>query len=125
MPYIAIHDSDTPKFKRKGVMVASGTWSLNKKIRDTAQLAGLGQVFTQFPHFEGQFLDEELTGGKVDRVLDVLSAPDSPEYKAVVASYSGLLNRDGSVFTTLEDAFEKRRAAYVNEKELHADPYWV
>jgi len=125
MPYIAIHDSDTPKFKRKGVMVASGTWSLNKKIRDTALHAGIGQVFTQFPHFEGQFLDEELTGGKVDRVLDVLSAPDSPEYKAVFETYSRVLNRDTSVFTTSEGAFETRRTAYINEKSLHADPHWV
>jgi hypothetical protein len=125
MPYIAIHDSDTPKFKRKGVMVASGTWSLNKKIRDTALHADLGQVFTQFPHFEGQFLDEELTGGKVDRVLDLLAAPDSPEYKTVFDSYSRVLNRDGSVFTTSEAAFETRRTEYVDEKNLHADPHWV
>ncbi|PRH32904.1 ATP-dependent endonuclease [Burkholderia gladioli] len=125
MPYLVIHDSDTPKFLRKGLMVSSGVWSLNEKIRDAALHSGLGQIFTQFPHFEGQFLDEELTGGKVDRVLDVLSATDSPEYEAVVATYTRVLKRDVAVFTTTEDAFETKRKAYVDAKNLHADPHWV
>jgi energy-coupling factor transporter ATP-binding protein EcfA2 len=125
MPYIVIHDSDTPKFKRKDVMVSSGTWTLNKKIRDAATEANLGRVFTQFPHFEGQFLDEELTGGKVDRVLEVLSDIETAEYKTVFDTYRRVLTSDGTVFTTAEAAFEARRTAYVQEKMLHADPHWV
>lgn len=125
MPYIVIHDSDTPKFKRKDAMVESGTWTLNGKIRDTVQEAGLGKIFTQFPHFEGQFLDEELTGGKVDRALDVLSDQSTPEYKAIFETYSGVLNRDVAVFTTTEAAFEARKAAYIDSKKLYADPHWA
>ncbi|RQQ57792.1 ATP-dependent nuclease [Burkholderia stagnalis] len=125
MPYIVIHDSDTPKFKRKGVMVDSGAWSLNEKIRVAAQFSSLGQVFTQFPHFEGEFLDEELTGGKVDRVLDILSATETSEYAAIIDTYTRVLKRDAAVFTTTEDAFESKRLSYVNDKKLHADPHWI
>ena len=125
IPYTAIHDSDTPKIKRKGLMVASGTWSINKKIRDTALHAGFGQVFTQFPHFEGHFLDEELTGGKVDRVLDVLSSTDTSEYKKVFETYSRVLNGDSEVFTTTEEAFEEQRKAYFIEKNLQENPNWI
>ena len=125
MPYLVIHDSDTPKFVRKGAMVSSGAWSLNEKIRNVALSSNLGQIFTQFPHFEGQFLDEELTGGKVDRLLDVLSATDTPEYKAVVDTYTRVLRRDVAVLTTTEDAFETKRKAYIDAKNLHADPHWT
>ncbi len=125
IPYTAIHDSDTPKIKRKGLMVASGTWSINKKIRDTALHAGFGQVFTQFPHFEGHFLDEELTGGKVDRVLDVLSSTDTSKYKKVFETYSRVLNGDSEVFTTTEEAFEEQRKAYFIEKNLQENPNWI
>lgn len=125
MPYIVIHDSDTPKFKRKNVMVASGTWTLNKAIREAASELKFGRVYTQFPHFEGQFLNEELTGGKVDRVLEVLSDENTAEYKSVFDTYSRVLKRDAAVFTTDEGAFEARQAAYIQEKALQADPHWA
>jgi len=125
MPYVVIHDSDTPKFKRKNAMVASGTWTLNARIRAAALEAKLGKVFTQFPHFEGHFLDEELTGGKVDRVLEVLSDKDSDEYKALFETYRRVLTGDTSVFSTTEEAFEERRLAYVEKKSLQSDPHWA
>lgn len=87
-------------------MVNSGTWTLNATIREAALDGGLGQVFTQFPHFEGHFLDAELAGGKVDHVLDVLNDQESPEYKLIVESYQRVLGREGAVMTTTVEAFE-------------------
>ncbi len=124
-PYIIIHDSDTPKAKRKDKMIANAMWALNDKIRDAARQKILGQIFVQFPHFEGHFLDEELTGGKVDRVLEVLASPDSPEYKAIFDTYTLILQRDPTVFTNTEEEFEARRAAYVNANGLLSDSHWA
>ena len=123
--YVAIHDSDTPKIKRKNAMIASGTWTLNTKIRVAALEANLGTVFTQFPHFEGHFLDEELTAGKVDRVLEVLADETSPEYGKIIDTYTRVLRRDSSVFSSTEAEFNDHARAYVQLKKLQTDEYWV
>ncbi|MFL9998503.1 AAA family ATPase [Paraburkholderia sediminicola] len=123
--YLIIHDSDTPRVQRKGAMIASGTWTLNEKIRNAASATALGSVFTQFPHFEGEFLDEVLSGGKVDRVLEVLSDTDSTEYKEIFDTYARVLKRDTEVLTTAADAFEAKRSSYITRKALQTDPYWA
>jgi putative ATP-dependent endonuclease of the OLD family len=125
MRYIVIHDSDTPKVLRKQSVIANGAWSLNKTIRDAATKKGLGQVFMQFPNFEGEFLDEQLSAGKVDRALSVISATDTEEYKAIYDRYKKVLTHEPSIFTNTEEIFEKRRVAHVTKASLLNDPLWT
>lgn len=106
-------------------MVNSGTWTLNTTIREAALSGGFGQVFTQFPHFEGHFFDAELAGGKVDHVLDVLNDQESPEYKLILETYRKVLAREAAVMSTTVEAFDACKVRYVDRKLLAADPHWV
>lgn len=125
VPYLVIHDADTPKVVRKGKYIGGAMWTVNKTIRDVVADANDGFVFTQFPHFEGEFLDEMLSGGKVDRVLELLADTASAEYKGQVETYTRLLKRDHALMTTTEELFEEKRSSYVKRKGLGADPGWV
>lgn len=123
--YLVIHDADTPKVKRNGTMITGAMWTVNKSIRTAASEFAGNSIFTQFPHFEGEFLAEELKGGKVDRVLELLTNCSTPEYKLVFDSYSKVLNRDLDVFTTDESTFEAKRMEYINKNSLAANEYWL
>ncbi len=122
--YIIIHDSDTPRIYRKDKPVKSGTWTINQNIREAAADSGSGSVFTQFPHFEGEFYGETLSGGKVDRILETLSSPESEEYKAITGTYMRILNNDKTVFTSCEGTFEEKRKNYITSNQLEAHPLW-
>lgn len=97
VPYLVVHDSDTPKVLRKGKYVAGGMWSMNATIRSAVAESNQGCIFTQFPHFEGEFLDDSLSSGKVDRVLEVLSDSESQECIAIHTTYGRLLQRDDAL----------------------------
>jgi putative ATP-dependent endonuclease of OLD family len=125
VPYIAIHDSDTPNTngrKRKGT---NAMWTLNEKIREAVAEYSGGVVFTQFPHFEGHFLDEELSNGKVDNVLDLLSRTESDEYRSLVSIYRRVLSRDSSVLTHTKEAFDRCKLEYVERFNLEEHPLWI
>jgi predicted ATP-dependent endonuclease of OLD family len=124
VPYIVIHDSDTPKVRRKSKMIDGAMWTMNQKIRDVVSHSNGGKIFTQFPHFEGEFFGEVLNGGKVDRILDVLSDPTTVEYQTVCDTYAKALSGDGSVFTTDSASFSTKRDVYVAKNSLLGDPFW-
>lgn len=125
VPYLVIHDSDTPKVLRKEKYVSSGMWTMNANIRAAVAESSQGFIFTQFPHFEGEFLDESLVSGKVDRVLELLADSESSEYAALLSTYEKLLRRDASVMTTSEDAFNKKMDAYLTRKGPKVSENWV
>ncbi|WP_374641324.1 ATP-dependent endonuclease [Hydrogenophaga sp.] len=125
VPYLVIHDSDTPKVKRKSKMIGSAMWTMNQNIRAVVSQSNGGAIFTQFPHFEGEFLGEDLSGGKVDRVLELLNDFTSPEYSTVCDTYAKALSRDSSVLTTDTASFDAKRDAYVAKNSLTGDPYWL
>lgn len=124
VPYLVIHDSDTPNVLKKGVPVKGAMWTVNQSIRNAVLESNDGRIFTQFPHFEGEFLDEELVAGKVDRVIELLADERSTEYKKLHGIYARLLARDDSLMTTKADAFEQKKNKYIGEKKLEADPKW-
>lgn len=125
VPYTVIHDSDTPKVTRKGKLISGAMWSVNSSIRSVVALSVGGKIFTQFPHFEGEFFGEQLTSGKVDRVLDALSDPSSPEFQAIFDAYRSVLLGDPSWLTTDELAFEAKKLGYITKNSLEADPHWI
>lgn len=124
VPYLVIHDADTPKIARKEKLIDAAMWTINASIRAAATEGTANHVFTQFPHFEGEFLDEQLTSGKVDRVLEILADTTTPEYQLLFDSYSKALQRDPAVMTTSETDFENKRKKYVQVNNLSADPRW-
>jgi predicted ATP-dependent endonuclease of OLD family len=125
VPYLVIHDADRPKVLRKQKYIDGGMWKINETIRSAAAEGKNNHVFSQFPHFEGEFLDEELGSGKVDRVLEVLTDTTCAEYARVFEVYSRVLKRDPELLTTSEHAFEAKRTNYVSTKGLAADPSWA
>lgn len=125
VPYMVIHDSDTPKVLRQKKYIDGAMWTINSKIRTAVSESGASHVFTQFPHFEGEFLDEELAGGKVDRVLEVLTDATNPAYARICNIYSRLLRRELALMTTTEHEFNAKRDRYINSNGLAADPCWA
>lgn len=124
VPYLVIHDADTPKVKRKSKLIDGAMWTMNQNIRAVVSQSNGGVIFTQFPHFEGEFLGEDLNGGKVDRVLEVLSDSTTTEYQGVCDIYTKALNRDSSVLTTDGASFDAKRDAYVAKQSLAENPFW-
>lgn len=124
VPYLVIHDADTPKVKRKSKMIIGAMWTINETIRTAVSQSVGGAIFTQFPHFEGEFLNEELNGGKVDRVLELLSDPTAGEYLDVCDTYKKALARDVSVLTTDSSSFDAKRDAYVAKNSLSTSLFW-
>lgn len=55
MSYIAMHDLDTPKVKRKDNWIKNPMWSINEKIYLEAQKGKNNKVIVNIPDFEGQF----------------------------------------------------------------------
>lgn len=124
VPYIAIHDADTPKVKRKSKLIDGAMWTMNESIRAAVSQSNGGVIFTQFPNFEGEFLGEDLSSGKVDRVLEVLSDSTTAEYQAVCDTYTKVLKRDLSVLTTDTVTFNAKRDAYIAKNSLAGNPLW-
>lgn len=123
--YLAIHDSDTPKIKKKGVLSNGGMWTINSEIRNEVLKGGTGTIFTQFPHFEGEFLGSTLSTGKVDNIIKILSDHSSTEYQAIFHTYSALLSGEESLLTTTEESFNQKKSKYLTDNNLTTDVYWV
>jgi hypothetical protein len=63
--YIAVHDSDSPKAKRKSKWIKNPMWNINKKIFDTVTENKNGAfAVAQIPYFEKFYFNEETTGDK-------------------------------------------------------------
>lgn len=127
VPYTIIHDSDTPKVRRKTGLAKNGAWTLNDKIRDVAMKTSCSKIFVQFPHFEGHFLQENLSVGKVDNILAVLSKSEITPYDVVYDCYSKLINGNNeALFCLTLDKFELLKNAYLSsttdcDSELWSD----
>lgn len=124
VPYVAIHDSDTPFCKRKGKIVKNGMWKLNENIRLAVLEGDIGAVFTQFPHFEGAFLNEELKSGKVDNIVSLLEDRASDEYALITSTYRDVLNKKESLLSTAPQEFESKLNEYLTSNSLSNDWKW-
>ncbi|EBJ2068833.1 ATP-dependent endonuclease [Salmonella enterica] len=123
VPYLVIHDSDSPNIRRKGKCVKNGMWTLNGLIRDEVAKSQKGRVFTQVPHFEGEFFGETLTSGKVSNVIEILQDDNSEEYSHLISVYRRILNNeDDSLFTGTHEAFMAKLNAYTGDKTTLTDP---
>lgn len=124
VPYAVVHDADTPFVKTRTGYRRNAMWTMNTSIRDTATASGLGRVYTQFPHFEGEYFDEAIKSGKVDRVLRALAETDSADHRQVVAAFEAILRGDPERETSTREAFDRRVAAHVARLALQDDPLW-
>jgi energy-coupling factor transporter ATP-binding protein EcfA2 len=125
VPYIVIHDSDTPNCKRKNKVVKNAMWTINSEIRNTVGASKVGsQIFVQFPNFEGAFCPEELSSGKVDNVMEILADLDSPHRKEILGAYKLIFAKDHAIMVNTEEAFNKRLQEHVELRDLQADWQW-
>lgn len=125
VPYIVIHDSDTPKALRKGKPIKGAMWTMNEKIRQSIDFSIDCNVYVQVPHFEGEFLGEELSNGKVDRIIEFLSDKKSSEYKLLIDQYAKILKKDPLVFHNTESEFDKKISNYKLQNNLGTNPLWT
>ncbi|TGL90067.1 ATP-dependent endonuclease [Leptospira congkakensis] len=124
VPYIVIHDSDTPKIKRKGKHIQAAMWTINERIRQSIDFSLDSNLYVQVPNFEGEFLNEELSNGKVDRVIELLSDKTSAEYKLLLDQYTKILKREPLVFQNSETKFNEKIANYKIKNKLETNPLW-
>lgn len=123
VPFVVIHDSDTPRCVRSGKHVGNGAWTQNDRIREAATKAGLGSIFVQVPHFEGEFFGESLTRGKVDRVIEELAHGEA-QSEAILEMYQRIIRRDADIMTPDVAAFDTKVSIYIARAECHDDPLW-
>ena len=64
MGYIAVHDMDSPKAKKKDKFVKNSMWTINEKIIDEAKKGKNSKVIVNIPDFEGQFFGYLQAGDK-------------------------------------------------------------
>lgn len=124
IPFIVIHDSDSPKIRKKTGLSKNPAWTINEKIRNAVQEGCFGNIYTQFPHFEGEFFDEELTSGKVDNILSILSSKTGTEYDHIFDVYSKILKRVPEVLTDSLDCFDTKKNEYIARKGLGSNELW-
>lgn len=113
MSYIAMHDLDSPKVRRKGNWIKNPMWTINEKIYSESKKGENNKVIVNIPDFEGQFFGylqsgdkpynaicelkkeenkdvckelEMIANGEIDTTLDRESCEDS-QYKALGISY--------------------------------------
>ncbi|TNH44607.1 ATP-dependent nuclease [Photorhabdus luminescens] len=123
VPYIVIHDSDSPKVRRKGKCINNGMWTVNSTIRHEVSKSQKGKIYTQVPHFEGEFFGETLKSGKVANVIETIQDTESEEYANLVKVYSKILNdAEDAIFTNTEDKFMGKFYLYIKDKSLLSDP---
>lgn len=79
MSYIAMHDLDSPKVKRKEKWIKNPMWSINEKIFKEAQKGKNNKVIVNIPDFEGQFFGYLQSGDKPYNAICELQKPEKKE----------------------------------------------
>lgn len=79
MSYIAMHDLDSPKVKRKEKWIKNPMWSINEKIFKEAQKGKNNKVIVNIPDFEGQFFGYLQRGDKPYNAICELQKPEKKD----------------------------------------------
>ncbi len=124
VPYTVIHDADTRFARTARGYQRNAMWTMNACIRVAVGAAGLGRIHTQFPHFEGEYFDEAIKSGKVDRVLRALEDRESEEFRRVASAYLRIIEGDPQGETTTQPAFDRKLDAYLASQVAPGDPLW-
>ncbi|HEJ6400160.1 TPA: AAA family ATPase [Pseudomonas aeruginosa] len=124
IPYVVIHDSDTPKCLRKQELVANGMWTMNGAIYSEVEKSGTACAFVQIPNFEQTFFGESLTSGKVDNALSALFGGKTPELTRLIEDYEKVLRWDAGVVCRVKGEFDLRVQTYLKDNELIDDQFW-
>lgn len=56
VPYVVIHDSDSPKIRRKGKYVNNGMWTINTLIRNEVAKSKKGRILLRCRTLKANFL---------------------------------------------------------------------
>ena len=91
MGYIAIHDMDSPKAKKKDKFIKNSMWTINGKIIDEAKKGKNNKVIVNIPDFEGQFFGYLQSG---DKPYNAICELKKPEKKNVCEELEKIANGD-------------------------------
>ncbi len=89
MGYIAVHDMDSPKVKRKDKFIKNPMWTINEKIIDEAKKGRNSRVIVNIPDFEGQFFGYLQSG---DKPYNAICELKKPEKKKVCEELEKIVN---------------------------------
>jgi putative ATP-dependent endonuclease of the OLD family len=77
--YTIIHDSDSPRAKRKGGYICNAMWTMNKTISDTVASRDtalpVSKVVAHVPNFEMHYFGEDQDSNKPMHALDIVQSP--------------------------------------------------
>jgi predicted ATP-dependent endonuclease of OLD family len=75
VPYIAIHDSDNPKAKKKDSYIKNSMWTINEKILEHVKENRYGSIaISQVPDFENYYFKETITSDKPYYAYQVINS---------------------------------------------------
>ncbi len=110
--YFAIHDSDSPKSKRKEKWAANAMWTINGKILEQVLKSKTNSVaIVQVPYFEKFYFNEEIKSDKPFTAYTILNSKEfktEDKFKTLRDFYTSLFdNTHKGIYTTIEQLEEK------------------
>lgn len=124
--YVAIHDSDAPKAKRKDKWIKNGRWTDNKNIFNLANEAKNGSYsIAQVPNFEGYYFNESVSGDKPYNALQTLQASDfetNTDYIKLRSFVECIENKNHEgIYKSISDLEDKVKAWVKKEQPEEAE----
>lgn len=128
VPYVAIHDSDSPKSKRKDKFVTNSMWTINQKILDLVLENKYGSIaLVQVPNFEGYYFSDEIKYDKPYAAYQILQSEEfhKEEKYAILRDFYKSLE-DGSHMGIYKDVDQLNSLiiSYINENKPDIPELW-
>lgn len=125
MSYIAIHDLDSPKVKRKGNWIKNPMWTINEKIYAESKNGENNKVIVNIPDFEGQFFGYLQKGDKPYNAICELRKKENvgvcEELKKIV---NGNLDTDFNREISAESKYKELGMKYCQDKNIEIEENW-
>lgn len=123
--YIAMHDLDSPKIKRKGSWIKNPMWSINEKIYEESQKGKNNKVIVNVPDFEGQFFGYLQKGDKPYNAICELQKPERVEaLRELERIANGELDGDCNREIYSVSDYQRIGIKYCKENEIETEEKW-
>jgi predicted ATP-dependent endonuclease of OLD family len=130
--YTIIHDTDSPKSKRKGKYIRNAMWTINSSIIDIVAQRNaalpVSHIVAHVPNFESHYFGEDQDANKPSHALEIIRSPAF----ATAAEFAELRNlvdyllsgTHPNTYSTLSE-LKKNVAAWVKANNPEPSDLWT
>lgn len=125
MSYIAIHDLDNPKVKKKGSWVKNPMWTINEKIYEEANNGENNRVIVNIPDFEGQFFGYLRKGDKpYNAICELKKKENASICEELSKIVNGKLDAGFNREISAESKYKELGMKYCKDKNIEMEEKW-